>query len=34
MPYAERRARCDRLADAASALPPAAWLAAQLAALD
>ena len=30
---AERRARCDRLAEAAAALPPAAWLAAQLAAL-
>ena len=29
----ERQARCDRLADAATALPPAAWLAAQLACL-
>jgi len=34
MPYAERRARCDRLANAASALPPSAWLATQLSALD
>ena len=33
MPGAERRARCDRLADAATALPPAAWLAAQRAVL-
>ena len=33
MAPAERRARCDRLAEAAAALPPAAWLAAQLAAL-
>ena len=29
----ERRQRCDRLAESASALPPSAWLAAQLAAL-
>jgi trehalose 6-phosphate synthase len=33
MPAAERRARCDALAAAATALPPQAWLAAQLAAL-
>ena len=33
MPAAERRARCDRLAGAATALPPAAWLAEQLAVL-
>ncbi len=33
MPAAERLARCERLADAATALPPTAWLAAQLAAL-
>ena len=34
MPAAERLARCERLADAATALPPSAWLAAQLDALD
>jgi trehalose 6-phosphate synthase len=34
MPRDERLARCDRLAAAATALPPSAWLAAQLAALD
>ena len=34
MPAAERAGRCARLADAATALPPSAWLAAQLAALD
>jgi trehalose 6-phosphate synthase len=33
MPVAERRTRCDALAAAATALPPQAWLAAQLAAL-
>ncbi len=34
MPAAERLARCERLADAATAMPPRAWLAAQLQALD
>jgi trehalose 6-phosphate synthase len=33
MPVAERRARCDALAAAATALPPQAWLDAQLAEL-
>jgi trehalose 6-phosphate synthase len=33
MPENERRERCERLAKAATALPPAAWLSAQLAAL-
>lgn len=34
MPASERADRCARLASAAMALPPSAWLAAQLAALD
>jgi trehalose 6-phosphate synthase len=33
MPAAERRARCDALAAAATAMPPQAWLDAQLAAI-
>ncbi|MDQ1699073.1 MAG: trehalose 6-phosphate synthase, partial [Frankiaceae bacterium] len=34
MDPAERRRRSERLARAATALPPTAWFAAQLAALD
>jgi trehalose 6-phosphate synthase len=34
MPADERRARADRLAAAATALPPADWFTAQLDALD
>jgi trehalose 6-phosphate synthase len=34
MPQDERAARCERLAEAATALPPQQWFADQLVALD
>jgi hypothetical protein len=34
MSDSERKQRCDGLAQAAGALPPTAWFASQLAALD